>query len=196
MTKKILCIIANPDTRADSLSSSISRAFLDELRASQRESEINEMNLYEIDMPALNFNTIKTLEPMQVEEEDFNRLLEQLTDSDAFVFISQTIAFGLPARLKSFIEILLATKHIEKLGNKKAFHLQIEDDTLGPIYQTNEHEDFRNFLKEKSVNMIEPLNLPHHHLEAGEHENVLLEIIEDTRLAAREFAQFINQESS
>lgn len=193
MAKKLLCIMANPDTRADSFSSSVSRAFLDELRASQSDYEIKEVDVFEKALPALDFNTTSRLASEEENTKEFYLLLEQITDSDALVFISQTIGFGIPGQLKSLIEVLVATKNTDKLADKKGFHLQIEDDTLVPVFQLKEHDFLRNFLKECSMDMLETRALRHLHQEKSEPDNFLLELVQDSREAAQEFARFLKR---
>jgi NAD(P)H-dependent FMN reductase len=192
MAKRILCIVANPDTRAGSFSSSVSRAFLDELRAAQSDYEIKEANIYETHLPALDFNSNNGLDPTDENLTESNLLLEQINEADALVFISQTIGFGIPGQLKSLIEVLVATKNTDKLANKKGLHVQIEDDTLVPVFQLKEHDFLRNFLKECSVEMMETCALRHLHQEKSEPDNFLLELIRDTREAAQEFSRFLS----
>ena len=205
MTKKVVCIAADPDTRIDSFSSSVTRAFLDELRASEADCEITEMSLYDLNLPYLNVEWIEKMEAAEKEKrklpgqsqsdeiENFNELLNQLTHADAIIFVSRTIGFGLPAQLKSLIEVLAATKQLDKLNNKKGFHLQIEDDMFAPVFPRDGEDSFRIFLLEYSLHMMETLTLNHQHSNVREQENFLLEMIEETREMAREFASFIDQ---
>lgn len=193
MAKRILCIVANPDTRADSFSSSVSRAFLDELRASQSDYEVKEVDIFETELPVLDFNSENRVEEAEGKSKDFGLLLDQIADAEAVVFITQTIGFGIPGQLKSWIEVLVATRNTQKLANKKGFHLQIEDDTLVPVFQLKEHDFLRNFLKECSMDMLETCALRHLHQERSEPDNFLMELIQDAREAAQDFSGFLKR---
>jgi len=193
MAKRILCIVANPDNRADSFSSSVSRAFLDELRASQSDYEVKEVDIFETHLPALDFNADSRVDAAEEKTKAFDDLLEQIADAEALVFITQTIGFGIPGQLKSWIEVLVATRSTEKLADKKGFHLQIEDDTLVPVFQLKEHDFLRNFLTECSMNMMETCALRHLHQEKSEPDNFLMELIQDAREAAQDFSGFLRR---
>lgn len=207
MGKNILCLTADPDTRTDSFSSSMTRAFLDELRTNQPDSEITELDVYQMDLPVLNSNTIKKLKSREKEtNRNFllesnkeislvNELFDQLMDADAYVFISRTIGFGLPAQLKSLVEMLAIANNTRiaiEDQRKKGLHIQIEDDMLAPILQDDDKNTFTTFLADWSVDMMETLILTHeHHKNSGDRNNMLFKAITDTRKAAQEYANFL-----
>ncbi|KLV32344.1 FMN-dependent NADH-azoreductase [Priestia megaterium] len=150
---KVLYITANPKSIENSVSHRVGQAFLQAYRHSHTNDEIREINLYEEDFPTIDNdilngwgkmrkNGISFSELNEVEQQKINALntfTDMIASADKYVFVSPMWNWGIPPRLKAFIDSFVVvgkTFHYTENGPvghlqvKKAIHIQVS----GGIY--------------------------------------------------------------
>lgn len=152
---KILYITANPKSVENSVGHRVGRAFLESYRESHIGDEIRTINLYEDEFPIIDEDILNGWEKLrdegselrQVEKHKINALnnfTDRVASADKFVFVSPMWNWGIPPKLKAFIDSFVVvgkTFHYTENGpvghlkGKKAIHIQVS----GGVYS---HEPF------------------------------------------------------
>lgn len=142
---KVLYITANPKTVERSVSLSLGEKFLNAYKEMKPEDEIVELDLYQTDIPEIDFDLLEVIEnlkggisPEQLSAETskklerYNQVTDQFVQADKYIFVTPMWNLGFPARVKSYIDAVCVAgksfKYTEKgpvglLENKKCLHL-------------------------------------------------------------------------
>lgn len=167
---KLLYITANPKKDLkQSKGLQIGEAFLEAFSQERPETEIEQMHLYDMEIPAIDNELLNargklsfmgyTFEQLSAGEQTKIKKMHQLADqfiaADYYVFVTPLWNLGAPAILKSFLDnMFIAGKTFENtehgpvglLTGRKAIHIQ----TRGGIYSTGpmvEYEFGDRFLR-------------------------------------------------
>lgn len=156
----LLYINANPKPVEHSGGRRLGNKFIDIFKQERPDVQINELNLYEMDIPELDLDVItawdklgngQLFEELSTTEQEKITKIDQLTmqfiDADYYVFVSPLWNLSFPARLKAYIDTVFVAgktfKYTENgavglLPGKKAIHIQ----TRGGIYSEPPMEQF------------------------------------------------------
>lgn len=155
---QVLVINSNPKKSAESVSLTVANEFFFAYQDEAPDDEIIILNLYDMDLPEIDqvafagWGKLQKGIPFQelAEEEKnkivaINRLTEQFVQADKYVFITPMWNFGMPPRMKAYIDtICIAGKTFRYTKNggseglmtdRKAVHIQARGGTYseGPM---------------------------------------------------------------
>ncbi|MFC3884935.1 FMN-dependent NADH-azoreductase [Bacillus songklensis] len=214
MAEKILYIIADPNNRENSFTSAIGRAFLDEYRATSLESDIVEIDIYQMDVPFIDLDVLKAREKMQLDETSdtltdnerekvstIHDLRKQFLSADKYIFVTPLWNWTLPPKLKAYIDIILMNEKAfdchegelaDLLKGKKAIHIQARCGlTLEGSDAEVEFGDryLRFIMNLMGVHMSNSIIIEGESYLPGEVNDGILAAVEQARESGREFAE-------
>ncbi len=158
--KTLLYVTCHPLTVDESKSLTVGKAFLDAWKKENPTDQVEELDLYQVDVPELNkaifdswmkmkqgtpFEELAENERTDVERH--NTMLNQFLAADRIVFVNPMWNHFFPARLKQYIDVLCVTGKTFRytangpqglLENKKALHIQAAGGFYHEQAQANE----------------------------------------------------------
>nr|WP_263324951.1 NAD(P)H-dependent oxidoreductase [Neobacillus sp. Marseille-Q6967] len=159
---KLLYITVNPKNDMKlSKGMQIGEVFLEEFKKHQPDIEIENMHLYDLDIPVIDMDLLyaraklsfmgKTFDELSEGEQkqitNMHALADRFIDADYYVFVTPLWNLGSPAILKAFLDnLFIVNKTFANtpegpkglLTNRKAIHIQ----TRGGIYSTGPMAEF------------------------------------------------------
>ncbi|WP_349407505.1 FMN-dependent NADH-azoreductase [Pseudalkalibacillus sp. SCS-8] len=143
---EVLYITANPKSVEESLSLAVGEEFIQTYREANPNDEVIRLNLYDYDIPYIDTDVFngwgklqqgQAYEELSLDEQDkvrrINVLTEQFKKADKYVFVTPLWNFGVPPKMKAYIDTISIAgstfKYTENgpvglLENKKALHIQ------------------------------------------------------------------------
>jgi len=119
--KKLLHIIATPRGE-ESRTLKVSGAFLDSFKATHKDWEVEELNLFEVHLPELTVNRVAGKymliggkELTLVAQEAWARILahiERFKSADGYLISTPMWNFNIPYRLKHYIDVIIQPKYM------------------------------------------------------------------------------------
>lgn len=155
MSKQVLVITAHPLDHTVSNSMAVAKQFVQDYANKNPNDKINNINLYEEDIPLLDkdvltawaalgagteFNTLSSKQQQKVTR--LGHILEQFLAADKYVFVSPLWNFSIPPMLKAYIDAIAIpgktfkyteTGPIGLLTDKKIVHIQAR----GGVYSSS-----------------------------------------------------------
>lgn len=150
---RVLYIVANPKKERESVCLQVGRAFLNTYELINPLDEITELNLYQEEIPFLDEDVFNgwqksvRREPLNQAEghklAKINQLTDQFISADKYIFVTPMWNFGLPPKVKAYIDTICIAgktfKYTERgpvglLAGKKAVHIQAR----GGFYSTGQ----------------------------------------------------------
>ncbi|RDY82881.1 FMN-dependent NADH-azoreductase [Bacillus amyloliquefaciens] len=207
---KILYITANPKSVEKSVGHRVGRAFLESYRESHIADEIREINLYEEEFPIIDGDIINGWDKLrdegselsQVEKQKIkalNNFTDMVASADKFVFVSPMWNWGIPPKLKAFIDSFVVvgkTFHYTENGpvghlkGKKAIHIQVS----GGIYSHESsakmdysHPYIKHVLNIIGIHDVEVLYVEGHEFNRDKAKEIIQKGISDARKLAITF---------
>ncbi|MDF2959338.1 MAG: FMN-dependent NADH-azoreductase [Paenibacillus sp.] len=142
----VLYITAHPHDDTASYSMAVGKAFIDAYRAAHPEDQVNNLDLYKMDIPPIDTDVFigwgklrsgADMEQLSAEEKAKVTRLSELTDqfvaADKYVFVTPMWNFSYPPVMKAYLDSLCTAgktfKYTEKgavglLTDKKGLHIQ------------------------------------------------------------------------
>ncbi|OUB36092.1 FMN-dependent NADH-azoreductase [Bacillus thuringiensis serovar yunnanensis] len=210
---KVLYITANPKSVENSVSHRVGQAFLKVYRKSHANDKIKEINLYEEEFPIIDHDIMNAWDKIrrtritfselsQVEQKkinDLNKFTDMIAGADKYVFVSPMWNWGVPPRLKAFIDSFVVvgkTFHYTENGpvghlkGKKAIHIQVS----GGIYSQgslakmdHSHPYLKQVLNIIGIHDVEALYIEGHEFTPERANDIILKGILDAEKRATTF---------
>jgi FMN-dependent NADH-azoreductase len=182
--KKLLYITVNPKLDvALSKGRQIGKVFLEAIRQEQPDINIDEMDLYTMEIPEVDMDLLYARAKLSfmgftfdqltdIEREKISKmraLADRFIDADYYVFVTPLWNLGSPAILKAFLDNLFITDktftNTESgpkglLTNRKAIHIQTRGGiySTGPLVELENGDRFlTNALKFLGIEVMEPV---------------------------------------
>ncbi|TCS96447.1 FMN-dependent NADH-azoreductase [Hazenella coriacea] len=150
---KVLYITANPKKERESVCLQVGRAFLNTYELINPLDEIIELDLYHEEIPFLDEDVFQGWQKIVRREQltpierhklaRINQLTDQFISADKYIFVTPMWNFGLPPKLKAYVDTICIagktfkyTDHgpVGLLTGKKAIHIQAR----GGVYSTGQ----------------------------------------------------------
>ena len=210
---KVLYINANPKTDESSVCYRVGQAFHKAYYESHANDEIQEINLYEEEFPIVDRDILNGWERMRREGITFSELcpgeqqkinaLNKFTDmvasADKYVFVSPMWNWGIPPRLKAFIDSFVVvgkTFHYTENGpvghlkDKKAIHIQVSGGiySQGPLTKMDHsHPYLKQVLNIIGIHDVEVLYVEGHDFDREKADEIIRKSISDAEKHATAF---------
>jgi FMN-dependent NADH-azoreductase len=210
---KVLYITANPKSVENSVSHRVGQAFLQAYRNSHTNDEVREINLYEEDFPIIDYDVLNGWGKMrkdgisfselnEIEQQKINALntfTEMIANADKYVFVSPMWNWGIPPRLKAFIDSFVVvgkTFHYTENGpvghlqGKKAIHVQVSGGiySQGPFAKMDHsHPYLKQVLNIVGIDDVEVLYVEGHDFDRENADEIIRKGILDAEKHAMAF---------
>ncbi|MCU6792285.1 FMN-dependent NADH-azoreductase [Paenibacillus sp. WQ 127069] len=198
---QILYITANPNSFEYSVGHRIGQGFLKSYRETHKDDEIIEIDLYKEDFQTVDEDVLNAWRKMRkhnmnfaelnlIEQEKINALnkfADRVVRADKYVFVSPMWNWGVPPRLKAFIDSFVVVGktfyYTEKgpvgyLNNKKAIHIQISGGIYshGPAaIMDHSHPYLKMVLSIVGISDLEALYVEGHEINPEKAEEIISE---------------------
>lgn len=210
---QVLYMTVNPKSIESSVSHRVGQAFLKGYCETHANDEVQEINLYEEEFPFVDRDILTGWEKTrrgglpfselsQVEQQKINALnhfIDWVASADKYVFVSPMWNWGIPPRLKAFIDSIVVagkTYHYTENGpvghlkGKKAIHIQVSGGIYshGPLAEMDHsHPYLKQVLNIIGIHDVQVLYVEGHDFDRERADEIIRKGISDAEKHAMTF---------